>query len=140
MTWTFIVKSGDIYYTNSGAPAQTQSSNQKVSQDVAEATISPINAIGFGFGISTLEGVAGDPQSMPSIIENLIIEGVNRFIALQQQNQRLARDNSELIAALVFAQAAYAAPNDYTDFAFSFALNSVAGQGLFKTGSVTPLN
>lgn len=127
MSHTFLITNGDITYVNTGNPAFTQNGSQKLSQDLDECTIVPINDIGFGMGLDDLVGQVDDPDEVPAILESAITQGISRLQALQQQNQRLIRDNFELISTVAAVQAAFASPTTLTDFSFSYAVLSVNG-------------
>jgi len=136
MSQTFKISGGDISYTVAGQPAMTQTGKEKLSQDLGEAAQSPTDDVGFGFGISNLVGRVEDPGTVPSLLNQKITDGLNRITALQQQNQSLIRGDDELIDSVPSIQTGYAAPNNYTDFAFSFAVRTVAQATIQKRGSV----
>lgn len=133
MSKTFKISNGDVSYVTSGQPLFTRDSKEKLGQDLNECTVVPTDDIGFGMGLSQLETAIEDPDTMPSIIENLIVSGVNRFIALQQQNQRLIRDDNELVASVASVQAAFVTSGNRTDFNFAYSVNSVAGASVAAT-------
>lgn len=135
MARTFKISVGDIFYDVKGQPAFTASDNDKISQDLAECTLVPTDDIGFGMGISDLVGSVQDPGAIPSLLENFISDGITRMISLQQSNQRLTRSDSELIGSIASIQAGPNAPNNFTDFAFSYAVNTIAGDRIAKKGT-----
>lgn len=136
MSHTFKIKSGDVFYDVTGQPTFTSTGNEKVSQDLGEAAVSPINDIGFGFGLVDLVGTVQDPFAVPSLIESLIDDGITRLESLQQNNLRLARTDDELINSIIAVQAGFNTPGNKTDYAFSFAVNTVAGDNIAKKGSL----
>jgi len=136
MSTTFKIKDGDVFYRNTGQPAMTSTGKEKLSQDLGEATQSPIDDIGFGFGISTLVGRVEDPDTMPLLLDQKISDGLSRITTLQEQNQSLVRDDDERIDSIASIDTGFAAPNNYTDFAFSYAVRTVAQETIRKRGSV----
>lgn len=137
MSHTFLLTNGDISYDVSGQPAMTLNGTQKLSQDLGEAAQSPINDVGFGFGIADLVGQVEDPDAVPSLLDQLISDGLDRLTALQQQNQSLIRDDFESIGSIASVQAGAAAPGNKTDWNFSFAVNSVNQTKVQKKGGVS---
>lgn len=137
MSYTFLIQNGDIAYSVGGQPAATPSDKQKISQDVGEAAVVPTNDIGFGFGLGELVGRVTDTENVPALIEAAISGGINRLIALQQNNQSLSRSDGELVAYLANAQANFAAPGDHENFVFNFSVVSVSGANIAKKGSLS---
>lgn len=136
MSQTFQIQTGDVLYDTLGQPVYV-SGKVKVGQDLTEATLIPTNDIGFGFNLINLVGEISDPSIVASKLDTNITRGLDRFITLQQQNQRLVRSDDELLSSVQSVQAGAFAPGNYTDFKFSYSVNTVAGDSLTKVGEIT---
>ncbi len=136
MSWTFQMKNGDITYGVGGQPSNV-TGKMKLSQDLGEAAQSPIDDIGFGFGIEKLVGQVQDPDLVPSLLDQRISDGIRRLISLQENNQSLSRDDAERIDSIASTQAGFKEPGSRTDFAFSFAVRSVDAVLVRKRGAVS---
>jgi hypothetical protein len=134
MSRTFKITSGDVDYDVRGQPAFTLSSKEKIAQDISECTLVPTDDIGFGMGIVELVGGVQDPSNVPNLIQSRIVNGIQRLKDLQSRNQRLIRDDGELVAALVSVSAGPNSPGSRTDFRFSFAVNTVSGDKIARRG------
>jgi len=133
MSHTLLIVSGDVVYDVGGRPTMVEG-KAKVGQDLGEATVVPVDDIGFGFGILELVGRVEDPISVPGFLDSAISRGLKRFIALQQ-NQQLIRTNDELISTIRSVQAKL---NDSskTDYSYSFSVNTVSQDTIKKSGGV----
>lgn len=134
MSRTFKITNGDVDYDVRGQPAFTRTSKEKIGQDINECVLVPTDDVGFGMGIVDMVGQVQDPAYVPNLIQSRIVNGIQRLKDLQLRNQRLIRDDAELIAALVTVSAGPNSSANKTDFRFSFAVNTVDGDRISRKG------